>query len=321
MHLLKRLCLVGTIAVWGTAASLATEQPSDIPAWLRSHIGEGEGQIAQVVLQRARALYLKKVAEGIVKNPCYFAMDATRPNGGRMGKRFYTICEADRSFRAVSTGHGSGRNMKGVPNFANGRECVKNFGNALDSYLTTGGAYVTAETRTSFKGYYRNSAKQDAALMRSFVQFDGEGETANARERAIGGHPAVLLRKIRYRWRPRSPHANEHGCGPVGTLEDYAGGRSNGCTTWSRSDAEKIIPLLKDPTTLYIYPESEDIKAVAQAVSARKPHLRNSSYWNAVCLKQIGAPKFWSREQLEPLLAQYHRDPEPAPSRPATCKP
>jgi hypothetical protein len=28
--------------------------------------------------------------------------------------------------------------------------------------------------------------------MRSFVQFDGEGETANARERDIGGHPAVL---------------------------------------------------------------------------------------------------------------------------------
>ena len=68
-HLIKRLFLVGTIAVWGTAASLATEQPSDIPAWLRSHIGEGEGQIARVVLQRARALYLKKVAAGAVKNP------------------------------------------------------------------------------------------------------------------------------------------------------------------------------------------------------------------------------------------------------------
>src|SRR6267378_955117 len=79
-HLIKSLCLVGTIAVWGTAASLATQQPSDIPAWLRSHIGEGEGQIAEVVLQRARALYLRKVKEGVVKGPCYFAMDATRPN-------------------------------------------------------------------------------------------------------------------------------------------------------------------------------------------------------------------------------------------------
>lgn len=320
MHLVRSLCLAGMIAVCGTAASPAKEQPSGIPAWLRSHIGDGEGQIAQVVLQRARALYLKKLAAGVVKSPCYFAMDATRPNGGKMGKRFYTICEADRSFRAVATGHGSGRKVKGAPNFTNGRECVKNFGNALDSHLTTGGPYVTAETRTSFKGYYRNGAKQDVALMRSFVQFEGEGETANARERVIGGHPAVLLRKIRYRWMPHSPHANVNGCVPFGTLEDYAGGRSNGCTTWSRPDAEKIIPLLKDPTTLYIYPEAEDIKAVAQDISARRRHSPNRPYWNASCLKQIGAPKFWSRETLGPILARFHKEPEASPGRPATCK-
>jgi hypothetical protein len=318
MHLIKCLCLIGTMAVCGTAASPATEPPSDIPGWLRGHIGEGEGQIAQVVLQRARALYLKKVAAGVVKNPCYFAMDATRPHRGGSGKRFYTICEADRTFRAAATGHGSGRNVKGA-NFGNGKECVKNFGNALDSYLTTGGAYVTAETRTLFKGYYR-SAKQDAVLVRSFVQFDGEGETANARERDIGGHAAVLLRQIRYRYMPRSPYANENGCVPVGNLEDYASGRSNGCTSWSRSDAEQIVPLLKDPTTLYIYPESEDIKAVAQAVSARKPHASDRPYWNAVCLKQIGAPKFWSKEALGPILARFHKEPDPSPGRPATCK-
>ena len=56
MHLFKSLCLIGIISVCGTAASLAAEQPSDIPDWLKSHIGEGEGQIAPVVLQRARAL-------------------------------------------------------------------------------------------------------------------------------------------------------------------------------------------------------------------------------------------------------------------------
>ena len=100
-------------------------------------IGEGEGQIAQVVLQRARALYLKKVAAGVAKNPCYFAMDATRPNGGRLGKRFYAICEADRSFRAVATGHGSGRNVKGVANFGNGKACH-------------GGVFYSTEKRESF---------------------------------------------------------------------------------------------------------------------------------------------------------------------------
>ena len=59
--------------------------------------------------------------------------------------------------------------------------------------LTTGGAYMTGEVITSFKGYYRSAGK-DAALIRSFVQFDGEGDTANARLREIGGHASVLLR-------------------------------------------------------------------------------------------------------------------------------
>lgn len=312
-----------TMTAWLVTGSIAAEQSSETPAWLRSHIGEGEGQIASVVLQRARALYLRKVAAGVVTNPCYFAMDATRPNdlgNGRLGKRFYEICEATQSFRAMTAGHGSGRKIKKVVDFANGKECAKNFGNAMDSNLTTGGAYVTAETKTSFKGYFHNAAKQDAVLMRSFVQFDGEGETANARERAIGGHPAVVLKAIHYRRMVRSPYANVNGCVPVGTLVDYASGRSNGCTSWSRSDAEQIIPLLKNPTTVYIYPESQDIKAVAQAVSARRSPSLNGPYWSAFCLKQIGAPKFWSKEVLEPILARYRRDPEPASSPAPTCK-
>lgn len=318
---LWRFALGVTITAWPVAGAFAAEQPSEIPGWLKSHVGDGAGQIAPVVLQRARALYLRKVAAGVVKNPCYFAMDATRPSDGGLGKRFYEICEADRSFRAMAAGHGSGRNVKGAVNFANGKQCAKNFGNALDSHLTTGGAYVTAETRTSFKGYFRNAAKQEAILMRSFVQFDGEAETANARERAIGGHPAVVLKAIHYRSMARSPHANVNGCVPVGTLVDYASGRSNGCTTWSRSDAARIIPKLEQPTTVYIYPESQDIKAVAQVVSAGRPSSSRSPYWNAVCLKQIGAPKFWSREILEPILARYRRAPEPAASPVPTCKP
>ena len=223
------LIIVGVVALSGLPRSFAAEQPSDVPAWLRAHVGEGDGQIAQVVLQRARALYLQKVSEGAVKNPCYFAMDATRPAG--FGRRFYVICEADRTFRAVPSGHGNGRKLKGIANFANGMRCAKNFSNAMDSKLTTGGAYVTAETRTSFKGYYRASAGKNVALIRSFVQFDGEGDTANARPRAIGGHPAVLLRGRCLRKDPDSPYADEDGYVPFGKLVNYTGGRSNGCTT------------------------------------------------------------------------------------------
>jgi hypothetical protein len=321
-----RFSLGATIAVWGTAGCFAAEQSPDIPAWLRSHIGEGEGQIAPVVLQRARALYLRKVKEGVVRSPCYFAMDATRPNNssdGRLGKRFYVICEAGQSFRAISAGHGSGRNLKGVANFVNGRECAKNFGNAMDSYLTTGGAYVTGETKTSFKGYYRTSTKQAEVLIRSFVQFDGEGETANARQRAIGGHAAVSLKGVCLRKDPHSPYANQNGYVPFGNLVDYSGGRSDGCTSWSPSDARQIIPPLKDdPTTVYIYPESHDIEAVERAVSTRQSLSRAGLYWNAFCLKQIGSPKFWPKELLEPILAQHHKSsPEPSPPwSPPICK-
>ncbi|WP_170337368.1 hypothetical protein [Ruegeria arenilitoris] len=75
-----------------------------------------------------------------------------------------------------------------VPIFWNGRECAKNFSNAEVSKLTSGGSYVTAETRTSFKGYYSQSSKTQP-FYRTFLLFDGEGETSNARESAIGVLP------------------------------------------------------------------------------------------------------------------------------------
>jgi hypothetical protein len=319
MVALAGLVTVGVIAVAGLPRSHATELPWAMPAWLQAHVGDGDGQIAQVVLQRARALYLQKVSEGAVKNPCYFAMDATRPAG--FGRRFYVICEADRTFRAVPSGHGNGRNLKGIVNFANGQRCAKNFSNAMDSKLTTGGPYVTDETITSFKGYYRNAAGKYVAFSRSFVQFDGDGDTANARPRAIGGHPAVLLRGMCLRKDQDSPYANDDGYVLFGKLVNYAGGRSNGCTSWSAADAEQIIPLMKEPAALYIYPESADIAAIAQAVKAGRSPSRAGLYWNASCLREIGVPKFWPKETLEPILVQYKKDhPAPPPGPMPICK-
>jgi hypothetical protein len=314
------LIVIIIVAVSGSPRSFAVEQPSDVPAWLRAHIGEGEGQIAQVVLQRARALYLEKVSEGAVKNPCYFAMDATRPGG--LGRRFYVICEADRTFRAVPSGHGYGRNLEGIANFANGIRCAKNFSNAMDSNLTTGGPYVTAEIRTSFKGYYPVSGGKSVALMRSFVQFDGEGEAANARPRAIGGHPAVVVRELCQLKAPGNPYADREGYVLFGTLMDYSAGRSNGCTSWAPSDAERILALVKDkPTTLYIYPESTDIVAVTRAVKAGRSTWSAGLYWNDSCLREIGSPNFWPKETLEPVLLQYKKDhPQPEPQPPPICR-
>jgi hypothetical protein len=316
--LLRIVCLGILVAVSGLPRVFAAEPPPGIPDWLQVHVGDGNGQITQVVLQRARALYLQKVSAGAVKNPCYFAKDATRPAG--TGRRFYVICETEGTFRAISSGHGNGRKLRGA-NFANGIRCAKNFSNAEGSKLTTGGAYVTAETRPSFKGYYRSGGKR-VPLVRSFLQFEGEGDTANARERAIGGHPAVLLRGLCRLKDPKSPYANKEGYVPYGRLLNYSAGRSNGCTSWTPADSEKIFAIVKDqPTTLYLYPESGDIDAVARAVKAGRSPSRAGLYWNASCLREIRAPKFWPKETLEPIIAKYRKAHPPGPYRPLPiCK-
>jgi hypothetical protein len=264
-----------------------------------------------VVLQRARALYLKKVNEGAVDNPCYFAMDATRPGG--LGRRFFVICEASRTFRAVPSGHGSGVNLEDIADFANGIRCAKNFSDASDSKLTAGGPYVTAEIRTSFKGYYRDPQGELVPLIRSFVQFDGMGETANARPRSIGGHSGVIVSPICRMKAPGNPYADDEGYVPFGKLIDYGAGRSNGCTSWLPADSEWLLALVENkPTTLYIYPESTDIVAVARAVQAGQSMARVGLYWSASCLREIGFPNFWPKETLEPALMKY-KENHPAP--------
>jgi hypothetical protein len=320
------LLLLSTViiaaAMPGLPRAFSAEQAEDLPPWLRAHVGNGNGQITEVVLRRARGHYLDKVLEGKVKNPCYFAMDATRPStvGKGPGRRFYVICETDQLFRAISSGYGNGRNLRGA-NFANGRQCAKNFSNAEGSKLTTGGAYVTAETRTSFKGYYRASGKK-TPLLRSFLQFVGEGDTANARERAIGGHPAVLLRGMCRRKDPKSPYANKQGYVAWGRLLNYSAGRSNGCTSWTPSESKKIFAMAgTKPTTVYIYPESGDIDAVAKAVKAGQSPSRAGLYWNASCLRAIRAPKFWPKETLEPIIDKYRKAQPRVPARPLPiCK-
>jgi hypothetical protein len=315
-----------TIAIGATAAlvcgapqGFAAQPPASVPAWLGAHVGLGPGQIAPPVLRRARALYLQRVNEGKVKNPCYFAMDATKPNdpdGQISGGRFYVICEASQSFRAIPAGHGSGRDLKGVVDFSNGRQCVRNFGNAMDSNLTMGGSYMTSEVKTSFKGYYRGSGAKDAVYMRSFLQFDGEGETANARQRAIGGHAAAKVAAMCMMKAPASPYANHDGLVPFGNLVAYSGGRSDGCTSWSQTDAQQVIAQVKDnPTTLYIYPESADINAVARAAASHVSPAQAGLYWNDQCLQQIGTPKFWSKA-LEPVIVKYKADNPPKPGHP-----
>lgn len=318
LSILAQAAAVTILAQPGFAATAAIS--ADVPDWLRVDVGTGNGQIAPVVLERARALYFAKRAKGEVRNSCYFAMDATRPNdlgNGKSGGRFYVICEDTQTFRVMSAGHGSGLNLPGAANFSNGRECARNFGNAADSNLTTGGSYLTSEIKTSFKGYYQSSAKQTAVFKRSFVQFDGVGDTANARERAIGGHAAAKLSQVCMLKKPDSPYANSEGYVPFGKLVTYSGGRSNGCTSWSPSEASDVFSMINDnPTSLYIYPEAKDIKAVAKVMAAGQSPADRGLYWNSDCLTKISTPQYWTKQTLEPIIAQYHADHPAPPPRP-----
>lgn len=289
------------------ASAATSNTASDIPRWLKKHVGTGSEQIAPVVLTRARGLYFEKRQSGAVTNSCYFAMDATRPSTASNGAalpRFYVICEKSKTFKAVSSGYGNGRKLKRA-NFANGRQCARHFSNAEGSKLTAGGAYVTAESRTSFKGYYQSGSGQKAFL-RTFLLFDGEGETSNARERAIGGHRAMFLRWQCRMERPQSTHADADGFVPFGKLVDYTSGRSNGCTTWSKPATDEILKIADGtPTTLYIYPSSKDINAVAKAIQRGKSPQQSGLYWHAACLKAIGTPKFWPKRTLQPIINDW----------------
>ena len=120
---------------------------------------------------------------------------------------------------------------------------------------------------------------------------------------------------------PDSPYANADGYVPYGTLVDYTAGRSNGCTSWSAADAGRFVPMMADPTTVYIYPESRDIAAVAKAVKARQSLAAAGLYWNATCLKAIGAPTFWTKAKLEPIIARFEASLPKTPPRPMPlCK-
>jgi hypothetical protein len=41
---------------------------------------------------------------------------------------------------------------------------------------------------------------------------------------------------------------------------------------------------------------------VADAVSAARPLSEEGLYWNATCLDAIGAPTFWHKERLQPVI-------------------
>jgi hypothetical protein len=173
-------------------------------------------------------------------------MDATRPSTGSdggPGQRFYVICEAEETFRAVSSGYGNGRSLPGRT-FSNERECARNFSNAEGSNLTMGGAYLTAETRTSFKGYFSDGGERVPFTAPSFCS------TAWARRRTRASAKSAAM------WRcscagsaatsdPESPHADDEGFVPYGRLVNYTAGAATAARHGRKTVADEIIALVE----------------------------------------------------------------------------
>ena len=145
-----------------------------------------------------RALPAQNDATARLRTPATLPWMQRDPTPWAMaGRRFYVICEADRSFRAISSGHGGGRNLKGIANFANGKRCAQELRQRHGLQADDRRSLCDERGDHVFQGILpRLRRKATRPLSRSFVQFDGEGETANARPREIGGHAAVLLRGV-----------------------------------------------------------------------------------------------------------------------------
>ena len=66
---------------------------------------------------------------------------------------------------------------------------------------------------------------------------------------------------------------------------------------------------------------TQAIDAVAKAVKNREALSRAGLYWNARCLKAIGAPKFWPKETLQPIIDAWRASlPKGPPRKLPICK-
>jgi hypothetical protein len=109
-----------------------------IADWLQADYGEGEGQIAPVVLQRgARAL--PEESERKARQQSSTSPWTPRAPGG-LGRRFlrHLRSRSDVSAR-VPVRPWQRLNLEGIANFANGIACAKNFSDARDSTADDGG--------------------------------------------------------------------------------------------------------------------------------------------------------------------------------------
>ncbi len=145
------------IAVSTSRPLSAAEQSADVPGWLRPYVGDGERQISQVVLQRARALYLRKIAQHAVKNSCYF-----QSYGRNAPQRYRRRAKRDADFMSsakLPTRFTPSGRVTAAAAIYPALQISRMGENArrtsamrwICSLTAGGGDYVTAEAKSSFK--------------------------------------------------------------------------------------------------------------------------------------------------------------------------
>ena len=180
---------------------------------------------------------------------------------------------------------------------------------------------MTADIAAALKGTIA-LAEETQLSPGPFLKFDGEGDTANARERAIGGHPAVLLRGVCRRKEPGSPPRRR------GRLRSLWEARE------LRGRAQRWLHQLvalgrrkhhgdgkrQSERALHLCKIARHRRGRAGGRGGKAPS-RAGLYWNAACLRDIGAPRFWGKETLEPILARWRTaHPPRRHSRQPVCR-
>ena len=122
-------------------------------------MGEGDGQIAPVVLERARALYLRTQGASEIPATSPWTRRARTTSAQRPAADFTSSAKPTARFARFPRVMAAVAICRASRISQTAGRCAKNFGNAMDSDLTAGGAYVTGETNPSFKGYYRVAAR------------------------------------------------------------------------------------------------------------------------------------------------------------------
>jgi len=187
------------------------------------------------------------------------------------------------------------------------------FSNAMDSKLTTGGPYVTDETVTRFKAItaadrantWRSTARSCSSTARATRQMRDRAPSVDSGRGVAGG----CLRKDADSPTPTRTATFRSArwliCGrPQQWLHQLVA-----------SDA-RIIPMMKEPAALYIYPESRDIDAGRASGEGRPLAVTRGSLLERLLLAADRRSEILAEGKARAVLVKWKEAQPKLPARP-----